>query len=177
MSIEPIPVLILNGTIGSGKSTIGMAIHEVLISKDIPHAFLDLDQLTYSWPQKGPFNNDAMFESLSQLWPIYKAAGADRLVLARVIEQWDTLKQYEQALGPCTFTVVRLKASEETRTSRISKREFGDAFNWHLNRTVELETILEKNGTSSFIIQNEGKTPEEVAMEVLNKAGWLYTIK
>lgn len=177
MCIEKTPVLILNGTIGAGKSTIGMAIHDVLMAKGIPHVFLDLDQLTYSWPKKGAFNSDAMFEALAQVWPIYKSAGADRLVLARVIEKRETLEKYEQALGPCSFTLVHIKASEGTRKSRIAKREFGDSIEWHINRTVELEAILEKNETASFTVQNEGKAPEDVAVEIIERVGWVDTIK
>jgi len=172
-STSELPVLILNGTIGAGKSTIGMAIHEILSSAEIPNAFIDLDQLTYCWPPKGRFNNDTLFEALSKLWAIYKSAGATRLVLARVVEKPDALERYEHALGSCSFTIVRLKAAEHVRTSRIVHREFGDSLQWHLKRSVELEKILDGTSLNTFTIDNDDKTPDQAAQEILDTIGWL----
>ena len=172
-STSELPVLILNGTIGAGKSTIGMAIHEMLNTAEIPNAFIDLDQLTYCWPPKGRFNNDLMFEALSKLWTVYKSAGAARLVLARVVEKPDTLERYGHALGPCSFTIVRLKTAEHVRTSRIVHREFGDSLQWHLKRSVELEKILDGTSLNTFTVENDNKTPDEVAREILQTISWM----
>ena len=172
-STSELPVLILNGTIGAGKSTIGMAIHEILSTAEMPNAFIDLDQLTYCWPTKGRFNNDTMFEALSKLWTVYKSAGATRLVLARVVEKPDVLERFEHALGPCSFTIVRLTAAEHVRTSRIVHREFGNSLQWHLKRTVELEKILDNTSVNAFTIENDDQPPEEVAKHVLDVIGWL----
>ncbi|MBX2821339.1 MAG: hypothetical protein KTR29_16715 [Rhodothermaceae bacterium] len=172
-STSELPVLILNGTIGAGKSTIGMAIHEILNLAEIPNAFIDLDQLTYCWPPKGRFNNDTMFEALSKLWAVYKSAGATRLVLARVVEKPDALERYKHVLGPSSFAIVRLKAADHIRTSRIVHREFGDSLQWHLKRSVELEKILDGTSHNTFTINNDDKTPDEVAHEILRKISWL----
>ena len=172
MNSRRLPVLIINGTIGAGKSTIGLAIHEVLSGASIPHAFLDLDHLTYSYPKKGRFNRETLFESLSVLWPIYKKAGATRLVLSRVVEKPSDLEPYEQALGPCSFIVVRLKVSEEKRTKRITQREQGNSLRWCLERTVELEGILEESALDFIEVENEGQAPIAVAKEILNRVGW-----
>jgi len=169
----PLPVLIINGTIGAGKSTVGLAIHETLESLKVPHAYLDLDRLTDCYPRNGRFNDGVMFDALATLWPIYAAAGAARLILARVIEDLAELESYERALGECSFTVVLLKASEGTRRARISAREFGDSLKWHLDRSRELEQILTDSAAYDFVVQNDDGDPLETAKVVLQKCGWI----
>jgi len=168
-----LPVLIVNGTIGSGKSTVGLAIHEMLESLKVPHAYLDLDRLTDCYPVKGRFNDGIMFDALAALWPVYSAAGADRLILARVIEAPLELESFERALGECTFSVVLLKASEDTRRARISAREFGDSLKWHLDRSRELEEILTNSGAYDFVVRNDDGAPLETAKAVLQECGWI----
>ncbi len=167
-----LPVLIINGTIGSGKSTIGLAIQEVLECLEMPHAYLDLDRLTDCFPKKGHFNDEVMFEALAALWPIYRACGADRLVLSRVVEDLSELKSYEHVLGECSFTVVLLAASERTRRARISAREFGESLKWHLHRSRELDQILSKSTPYDFLVQNDDRNPAETASEILERSGW-----
>ena len=89
------------------------------------------------------------------------------------MEKPDALERYEHALGPSSFTIVRLKAAEHVRTSRIVHREFGDSLQWHLKRSVELEKILDGTSLNAFTIENDNKTPDEVAREILHTIGWL----
>jgi hypothetical protein len=69
--------------------------------------------------------------------------------------------------------VCRLVASQATRESRIRQREIGAGLEWHLNRTVELEEILHKASVEDFQVENDGRPIRDVALEVLEKAGWL----
>lgn len=168
-----IPVLIVNGTIGSGKSTIGLAINEILEREEVPHVYLDLDRLTDCYPKKGPFNDEIMFESLAALWPVYASAGADRLILARVVEDRSELESYERALGECSFTVALVTASETTRRTRISGREFGDSLKWHLDRSRQLDQILINSDAYDFAVHNEDNEPLKVANGILKRCGWI----
>ncbi|MEM1095055.1 MAG: hypothetical protein AAGJ10_10665 [Bacteroidota bacterium] len=165
-------MLILSGTVGAGKTTIGHAVHEILSAKQVPHAFLDVDRLGDTWPQHGRFNQGTVFSALSALWPVYRKAGAARLVLAYVVEDQAELARYEAALGPCTVAVVRLTASTPTLRQRITTRETGEAQRWHLQRAAELEGILDTAQPYGATVQNDGQTPHEVGQAVLRCVGW-----
>ena len=54
-----VPVLIISGSMGTGKTTVLGELHDLLIEQRIPHAALDLDALTLAWPPMGnaPFNS------------------------------------------------------------------------------------------------------------------------
>ena len=58
-------MLILSGTVGVGKSTVLGEVHEVLAAARVPHACIDRDVLGLSWPVRGAFNQDAVFENLA----------------------------------------------------------------------------------------------------------------
>ncbi len=172
MSI-PLPVLFLNGTIGSGKTTVGLAVHERLEEADMPHAFLDLDRLREAYPRRGRFNEALLHEALTAIWPVYRRNGAERLVLAGVIESADELQAFHKTFGDCSITLIRLIAEPQTRKQRIIAREPGDSRNWELNRTTELEAILDASKVPQLTISNESRSPEDTALEVLGMAGWL----
>ncbi|GAB5520814.1 MAG: hypothetical protein RhofKO_30650 [Rhodothermales bacterium] len=168
-----LPVLIISGTVGSGKTTIGLAVHELLEAQQVPHAFLDVDRLADTWPHYGRFNQDIVFEALRVLWPVYQQAGAERLVLAYVVEHRDELARYEAALGPCVCTIARLTASSSGLDERIALREFGDTRDWHLRRTRELDAILDQTQAFDVSVPNEERLPCEVADDLLRRIGWL----
>lgn len=172
-----LPVLIISGTIGAGKSTVGLATQEILEEFQQPHAFLDLDRLTDFYPKQGPFNTEGMFKALSSIWPVYTSFGADRLILARVVEDRAELDQYAAALGDCSFTVVLVRASESTRQVRIAAREFGESLKWHARRSTELDHILNEAKAHDFEVFNDGRDPRETAMEILDRTGWINTKK
>lgn len=170
------PVLILSGSLGSGKTAVAGAVHDVLSTQHVPHACLDLDVLAYSWPPVEPYNEGLVIDGLGKLWPIYKAAGAERLVLARVIETRDGLRRYADAIGNAEVVVCRLVASEETRKARLRSREDGPTLEHHLARTVELEEILEHAAVEDFVVVNEGQPVESVAKAILARAGWVADV-
>lgn len=168
-----VPLLIISGTVGAGKTSVGGEVSEILAARQVPHAFLDLDALACSWPEQGRFNEDLAFRNLASVWANFRAAGAERLVVAYVVESRDDLKKYEEAVPGAKVTVCRLVASLETREARLRAREVGSGLSWHLNRTVELENLLRDAAVEDFCVENDGRPLEAVALEVLRKAGWL----
>lgn len=167
-----VPLLLITGTVGVGKTSVGEEVSEILTTRQVPHAFVDLDALANSWPTQGRFNEELAFRNLASVWANFQAAGAERLVVAFVAESRDDLKRYEEAVPGAELTICRLVASQETREARLRAREVGSGLSWHLNRTVELENILQAVALEDFCVENEGRSLEAVALEVLQKAGW-----
>ena len=77
-------ILVLSGTVGVGKTTIGEEVHDVLSERGIPNAFFDLDALRYQWPATSPWNAELLVEHLTALWPNLARRDVTHLVLAGV---------------------------------------------------------------------------------------------
>jgi hypothetical protein len=166
-------VLIVSGSVGAGKTALVLAIHDILSSREIPHACLDLDQFSYSWPAMGPYNMETVFAALEHVWPVYQASGIHKLILARVVETTAEIRRYADILQCSSLTVCRVTASEEVRKGRLNAREEGASLAWHLQRTGELERILEHAALEDFVIMNENEPIDRVAERTLRLAKWL----
>jgi len=168
-----VPVLLLTGTVGAGKTTIAMEINDALAEREVPNAAIDLDALTMQWPPSSRWNADLMFENLAALWPVYRAHGVTHVVLAHVLEDGSDLERYRAAIPGAHITVCRLVASDGVLRSRITNRmPAGPSREWHLDRTAELHDILERAAYEDFVVENDGPV-RDVAVEVLSRAGWL----
>jgi len=168
-----ISTLFLTGTIAAGKSVIASEINDVLASLEIPNAALDLDALTWQWPPDSAWNDDLMFENLAAIWPNYLARGVRHLVLARVLENEKQLDRYRAVVPGAEIVVCRLVADEATRRERLLKRmPPGAARDWHLARSVELESVLDRVAVGDFVVVNDDRSVRDVALEVLERAGW-----
>ena len=112
------------------------------------------------------------FETL--FWPNYVAAGAERLLVARVVEKRSELQGYRDAIPGAEPIVCLLTASIDTMQQRLRPRESG-MFRWKaLARSEVLAAILETSNAEYFRVDNnEGRDITEVAREVLSRAGWL----
>jgi len=176
MSVEqrvPVPALLITGTVGVGKSTVAAEISDILADLKIPNAAVDLDALRWQWPPTSEWNGDLMFENLAALWPNYQAHGASHLILAGVLEDPAELVRYRAAVPGAEITVCRLVAPEAVRLDRLHGRmPAGPSRDWHLDRTVELERILDRLAVEDFAVENGDRPVREVALEVLVRAGW-----
>jgi hypothetical protein len=173
MSDESVPVLAVSGPVGVGKSTVLAEIHDVLVSRRVPHACVERDALAYSWPERGYFNEETVLENLAAVWANFRAAGAGRLVVAGVIERAADLDGYRRAIPGARITVCRLTATGATRAARLRAREVGAGLEWHLARTEELNAIMGAAHLEDFTVDNGERPVREVAVEVLTRAGWL----
>jgi predicted ABC-type ATPase len=169
-----LPTLLITGTVGSGKSTIAAEVNELLAERRVPNAAVDLDALTWQWPPSSAWNNDLMFENLAALWTNYRSHGATRLILARVLEDRAELERYRAAVPGAEITICRLLAPEATRLERLQSRmPPGRSRDWHLDRTVELESTLVRLGCEDFKVQNSNRSARDVALETLARADWI----
>jgi len=78
-----VPVLIISGSLGSGKTTVLREASDLLIERKTRHA-IDVDGLSIAWPQirDAPYNDWIMFRNLACVWANYAREGIDRLVVA-----------------------------------------------------------------------------------------------
>ncbi|HEY3436806.1 MAG TPA: GNAT family N-acetyltransferase, partial [Actinotalea sp.] len=76
-------VVVVNGTMGAGKTTVSSAISDLLREGHEPHGWIDADVLCQVWPTDAgdPYAQDLMFESLTALAPNLARRGLRRVVL------------------------------------------------------------------------------------------------
>ena len=158
-----IPILIISGPVGVGKTSSGEELSEVLDERGIPHTFVDFDQLGYTYPRvpEDPWSNGLGFKI------------ARNLVVSSVVEDWDFVKGIEQAIPDAEVKTVQLFASPESLVSRVEKREIGSGLDWHRNRSLELLKLLQAESVPrDFTVQSYGKSIIEIAQELFELVDW-----
>lgn len=110
-----VDAIFLNGTVGSGKTTLAYAIS---LLESGPHAVVDLDAIRTFGPSSAedPFNHELELANLKSFSGNYRKAGAVRFILAGVIEQAMEIPRYISALGSRSLFVCRLTANEGVLT-------------------------------------------------------------
>ena len=172
--LGPVPLLIISGSMGAGKTTVLYEISDLLSEAGIAHAAIDLDCLAVVHPQRDSHSQRLAFANLAAVWPNYAAAGAERLIVARVVEDRAELDQYRAAVPGAQPIVCRLTAPLSLMHERLRIREPGMFQYQALARAAELADILERASIEDFEVDNGiGCSVGAVAREVLSLAGWL----
>ncbi len=176
----PARVLVVNGTMGAGKTEIMTAAFDLLSEAGAHVAAIDVDWLCQASPAPAAdrFNESLAFANLAAVAPIYRARGIGLFLLARPIEDPAGREAYASAFaagvaGPGQVAVVRLEASEETRQARLREREPEGLYeSFARDRTGELAASIEAAGVDDAVVDNDGRDRDEVAREVLGAADW-----
>ena len=169
-----VPLLVISGSMGSGKTTVLSEASDLLVEAGIAHAAIDLDWLSIMYPKRGRDGERLMFANLAAVWPVYAAAGAERLLVARVVETRSELQQYREAVPGAEPVVCRLTAPVEAMQERLRTREPGMIQAQAVARSAELAGILQRRRAEDFTVDNgPGRSIVAVAREVLSRAAWL----
>ena len=169
-----VPVLIISGSMGTGKTTVLSEVYDLLTEARILHAVIDLDWLGAMYPRQKAYGQPLIVRNLAAVWPVYATAGAGRLVVAWVVEDRVDLQLFREAIPGAEPVVCLLTASIETMHDRLRIREPGMFQEEALARSEELASILEASNAEDFRVDNdEGRNITEVAREVLSRARWL----
>ncbi len=175
----PTRVLVINGTIGAGKTATAAAVHDVLAQEDARSAFIDADYLCQAapMPESDAYGQELLFANLEAVAPNYRTRGYGCVVIARVVEDARDRDRYASVFagpgGRAHVSIVRVTASEEARRARIAARE-PEGY-WRelcLARTVELDDILEDLDLDDGAVSSEGVSRIDVAKAALDAAGW-----
>ncbi len=169
--------LVLNGTVGVGKTTTADVIGDRWRDAGVPGAVIDVDRLRWCWPAPpdDPHNGRLGLENLALVAANYVRHGARRLVLADVIEDASGRRRQAETLG-LPVTVIRLIADPDLIETRLRERHRHDAdpadLAWHLHRIRELAAIQESAAADDAVIDITGLAPDEVVDAVLAATGW-----
>lgn len=165
--------LLVNGTVGVGKSSVAGAIGARLRDGGLPGTVIDLDAVREAWPAPpdDPFQLGLTLRNLRSMTRHAVEAGARYLVLAGVVESREHRLRYADAL-PVPLTVCRLRADLGTVSERLVRRHADDpdGLAWHLDRSGQLDQILDRAGADDFVL-DATRPVDEIVVDLL--ARWL----
>lgn len=163
-------VLVLNGSPGSGKTTLANAIAERLREMDTPHAVIDVDELARIYPEIG---SSMGWKNLRALWSNYAALPNLKVILPVCIDSQRDLEELRNAAPSEKFRICELVADESVLKDRVTKREPNEYWQNKLRNLVEKH--LNKGTTdkfNDFRVRTDDKSIDEAAQEILNRLGW-----
>ena len=168
-----VELLILTGSMGTGKSSVLAEASDILSLNDIHHAAIDVDTLSLGHLPPTTETDSLLYENLRSVCKNYAARGIQRFLLAKALEHKSHLGQFRRIVSATHSVVCRLTASIQEMQRRVKLRETGLLGQKYLNRVAVLNTILERAHLEDFAVVNESRPLTEVALEVLTKAGWI----
>lgn len=170
---ETIPVIVITGPVGAGKSTVTRAVSDLLEARDIRHAGIDQDYLrwVHPAPDGDRFAARLGFRNLAAIWPNLRELGLRCVVVADVVEHPSQFAQYETAMPGTKAIVVRLDVDLALIGERLARRESGESLAWSLLRAPELHGIMERAGVGDLVIDVGQRTPDEIAEEIVARLG------
>lgn len=172
MAIETFDTVLINGSVGTGKTTTAEALGDMVRRRGIPGAVIDVDWLRRSWPSPAddPFRTALAMENMQVITANFRRAGARLIVVANVVETVEELERTAVALAARSMLHVRLTASPDAVLSRLMKRHDEDetALRWHAQRHPELADILDRASFMNDLrIDTTDKPVADVAREIL----------
>lgn len=170
-----VPLLILSGPPGVGKTTVSWEIFDQLIAEGFAPALADLDLLGASWPvpEDDPYNDRLKALNLRTTWQNFHANGARCLIAAGVVESRETLALYSGAIPSARTTLCRLHAGNAELAARIAGRgrEHGSGVNRMTNRAFELSEQLAATNIDQLVVDTNNRDITEVARQIRAEAG------
>jgi hypothetical protein len=93
-----VPVLLVTGPVGVGKTVVTGEAARLLSEAGIPHAMADLAVIGACWPPPADdrWNEVLIHANLACMWGNFRRAGARRLLLCRVLEARSLLRRVPQ---------------------------------------------------------------------------------
>src|SRR5438128_357467 len=108
-----IPVLVVTGPVGVGKSAVLHEIDSVLVRSASTHATLEVEEIMRFWgaDAAGPVRWVLLGRNVSALWTNFASLGASRLLLGCLLEQRSDVGFVEGVIPGAVLTIVQLRAS------------------------------------------------------------------
>ncbi len=165
-------VLVISGSMGSGKTTVLAEASDLLSAANIAHAAIDLDFIAVGHLPAAASESLAA-RNLAAIWCNYAAAGVTRLLLSEALDTDAKRQQIQEAVPGAQITVCRLRARLAVMQQRVRQREPGMLQKQLVARVAELEASLDAGPPEDFSVANDDRPVTEVAREVLARARWL----
>jgi adenylylsulfate kinase len=169
-----VPVLVITGPVGVGKTSTADAVSGLLSERGILHACVDLPQISKAFPERpdDPWNEQLGHRNLACMWTNFRAVGAERLIITRVLEARSLIGRIHRAVPGAEVVVVRLRAPLDIIQARIRSRD-REQPEWFLDAAAYLVPAMDEQRVEDHVIDNATLSLGETAHEILRVIGWL----
>lgn len=118
----------ISGSVGAGKTTLAEALGEELERRSVPGAVVDVDRLRSCSPspQGDPYRTNIATQNLRAVSTTFRAAGAQVIVAAGVIEDPAEVETQARALGASRLLLVRLVIDPSNLAGAILAEVLGE---------------------------------------------------
>jgi tRNA uridine 5-carbamoylmethylation protein Kti12 len=166
-------ILVLHGPPGSGKTTIGNAMADILRRSGVPHLVLDVDELERIYPEDDP---SIKWRILASIWPNYHRLGEIKVILPVLIDTAEDLRQLRAAVPARSVTICELSAGEASLRARVTAREPNEFWQSKLRGLVDKYRERDAGQQfGDFRVRTEERSVESVAQEILEHLDWMTT--
>ena len=123
-------------------------------------------------PHDDPFRARLGLSNLAAMSANFVSAGAERIILAGVVEGSSGVAAVAACLGS-PLTVCRLRVPIGRVHERLLSRHLpGEARDWHVHRSGELDAIMNRDLIPDSVIDIDDEDVQTVARMVLRSVGW-----
>jgi hypothetical protein len=166
-------LLIITGSMGAGKRSVLAEASDLLALRHIAHAAIDVDALGLGHLPDAVSSDGVMYRNLESVCRNFASSGVRRFMVARALEKREELDLCRRMVPAANAMVCRITASVATMEDRVKTREQGALQGQYVGRVAELDAILDRARLEDFTISNENRPLDDVAKELLVRAGWL----
>ena len=173
MEQDPSGILLITGTLGTGKTTVATEVGELLTDLTLPNAVIDLDWL--GWVNAGDdflAYDQLIAQNIISIWPNYRAVGVRYLILARALLGRELIDILSKTFPNTPITIVRLTASKDTLKKRLSQRDSGETLREHLEEMDEMTRVMNDLHLESAVVNTDLLSVEEAAQQIINITNW-----
>lgn len=173
MAYEPKVILLLTGTVGTGKTSVAAEIGEQLDDIGLRNAVVDMDWL--GWVNAGDDYDGydlLIMQKLISVWPNYHSIGIEYLVLARGLIHREPVDLLKRTFPNSQIKIIRLIAAKETTQKRLSQRDRCETLREHISELDEMNQLMDKLHLENIIISTDGRSVEAIAAQITSMSGW-----
>ena len=161
----------MGGRAGVGKTSAALALHAMLVRRDVKHAVIEGDALDLAHPS--PWADDLAERNLAEMWRNYLDLGYRRLIFTNTVSVLQTEQLARVMGGDPRVVAVLLRARDDTAHRRLAKRETGAVLDAHVARSDAAARRLDAEAPACVHrIDTDDCTRAEVAAAILALTGW-----
>ena len=167
------PVLLITGPVGVGKTRTASAASRLLTERGIRHACVDLPQISKAFPERtdDPWNEQLAHRNLACMWVNFRAVGVERLIISRVLETRSLIRHITDAVPGADVVVVRLRAPLDVVEARIRDRNRSHP-EWFLDTAAYLVPTMDEQRVEDQLVDYAALASDATARAVLRATGW-----
>ncbi|WP_461079422.1 nucleoside/nucleotide kinase family protein [Streptomyces deserti] len=169
-------LLLIGGGAGVGKTTVAWEVSAALQARGTAHCLIEgdyMDQI-HPAPEGDPHRTAITERNIAAVWSNYAALGQRRLIYTNTVSVLEEpMITRTMGGGGTRATCVLLTAEETTVTERLAQREIGSQLAAHIERSLRMARHLDEHAPADTVrIPTDGRTVQDIALEVLRAAAW-----